>query len=195
MKRPDLLRQALPVIAACAFAIPWLTPVRAQDAESTAPKAQPAADSPSLSDKEKALLQRINALKAPRWRQFGACRYDWTAWKVMPDGVRITAVQCGRVANEAEASESVAVHCDTLKLSTRSGDQPWSSWRLPLSAEESSSRGAEDRMVAALCANVQPIPKPQPPVPQAAPAQGKAPAQSAAKPAAAAAQKAAAAKR
>jgi len=48
-----------------------------------------------LSEKDKALLQKISALKAPRWRTFGACRYDWAGWKLMPDGVRTTSVQCG----------------------------------------------------------------------------------------------------
>jgi hypothetical protein len=54
------------------------------------------------------------------------------------------------------------VHCDTLKLSLRSGDQAWSSWRLPYAASESKERGGEDLMVASLCANAKPIPKPQP---------------------------------
>jgi hypothetical protein len=48
-----------------------------------------------LSDKEKALLQKLNALKTPRWRPFGPCQYDWSAWRLLPDDVRITSVQCG----------------------------------------------------------------------------------------------------
>ena len=52
----------------------------------------PAVDATGLSEKEKAMLQKINALKAPRWRPFGACRYDWAGWKLMADGVRTTAV-------------------------------------------------------------------------------------------------------
>jgi hypothetical protein len=131
----------------------------------------PAVDATGLSEKEKALLQRINALKAPRWRPFGACRYDWAGWKLMADGVRTTAVQCGpeTAANSSAGipASSVAVHCDTLKLSLRTGDQAWSSWRLPFAASESKERGGEDLMVASLCANAKPIPKPQPAPPPA----------------------------
>jgi hypothetical protein len=131
----------------------------------------PAVDATGLSEKEKALLQRINALKAPRWRPFGACRYDWAGWKLMADGVRTTAVQCGpeTAANTSAGmpASSVAVHCDTLKLSVRTGDQAWSSWRLPYAASESKERGGEDLMVASLCANAKPIPKPQPAPPPA----------------------------
>jgi hypothetical protein len=131
----------------------------------------PAVDATGLSEKEKALLQRINALKAPRWRPFGACRYDWAGWKLMTDGVRTTAVQCGpeTAANTSAGipASSVAVHCDTLKLSLRTGDQAWSSWRLPYAASESKERGGEDLMVASLCANAKPIPKPQPAPPPA----------------------------
>lgn len=113
-----------------------------------------------MSDKEKSVLQRIKGLKASRSRTYGPCRYDWATWKLMPDGVRTTTVQCG----QGGASESVAVHCDTLKVSLKSGDQGWSAWRLPYAAEESSSRGGEDLMVAELCANVQASPKPTSPV-------------------------------
>jgi hypothetical protein len=59
------------------------------------------------------------------------------------------------------------VHCDTLKLSVRSGDQAWSSWRLPYAASESKERGGEDLMVASLCANAKPIPRAQPAAPPA----------------------------
>lgn len=124
-----------------------------------------------MSEKEKALLQKINALKAPRWRPFGACRYDWAAWKLMADGVRTTSVQCGPETTATPGSStpasSVAVHCDTLKLSVRSGDQAWSSWRLPYAASESKERGGEDLMVASLCANAKPIPRAQPAAPPA----------------------------
>jgi hypothetical protein len=124
-----------------------------------------------LSEKEKALLQKLNALKAPRWQAFGACRYDWAGWKLMADGVRTTSVKCGpETATTPEGSAptaSVAVHCDTLKLSIRTGDQAWSGWRLPYAASESKERGGEDLMVASLCANAKPIPKPQPAPPPA----------------------------
>ncbi len=154
------------------------SPLRAQTPPETAPPAgnQPAASSPTeapatqgqeLSEKEKSLLQKINALKAPRWRSFGACRYDWAGWKLMGDGVRTTAVACGPEASTPAANELVAVHCDSLKLSLRSGDQAWSAWRLPYAAAESKERGGEDRMVASLCANAKPIPRPQPSAPPA----------------------------
>ena len=147
-------------------------PTSGSDAGAAAPTTTaPAADATGLSEKEKALLQRINALKAPRWRPFGACRYDWAGWKLMADGVRTTAVQCGpeTAANTSAGmpASSVAVHCDTLKLSLRTGDQAWSSWRLPYAASESKERGGEDLMVASLCANAKPIPKPQPAPPPA----------------------------
>ncbi len=91
---------------------------------------QPPAAS-GLSDKEKALLQKINAFKAPRWRPFGACSYDWSASKLMAAGVRTTSVQCGGTTTPSNSTKpattrniaSVAVHSDTLKLSIRGGDQ------------------------------------------------------------------------
>jgi hypothetical protein len=83
-----------------------------------------------LSDKDKALLQKINALMAPRCCPFGTCSYDWSAWKLMAGGVRTTTVQCSVATTASNPTEpvattntaSVAVHCDTLKLSIRSGD-------------------------------------------------------------------------
>jgi hypothetical protein len=121
---------------------------------SASPAGQPQGDS-ELSPKEKALLQQIRSLKAPRWRRFGACRYDWTGWRLAPEGVRTTSAECGEPAK----ADTVAVHCATLKVSRRVGQEAWSPWRLPLSTEESSSSGGEDLMVAALCANAQPIPE------------------------------------
>jgi hypothetical protein len=169
-----------PCLAAAVLSQSIVSPLRAQttgEAEAATPAAnQPASANPAevpapegqeLSEKEKALLQKINALKAPRWRSFGACRYDWSGWKLMGDGVRTTAVACGPDTSAPAATEQVAVHCDSLKLSLRSGDQAWSSWRLPYSATESKERGGEDRMVASLCANAKPIPKPQPAAPPA----------------------------
>ncbi len=131
----------------------------------------------ALSDEEKALLQKINALKAPRWCPFGACSYDWAALKVMAGGVCTTTVQCGGATTAGNPTEpaattstaSVAVHCDTLKLSIRSGDQAWSAWRLPYSVAESKERGGEDLMVVALCANAKPIPTTQPATPPEVP--------------------------
>jgi hypothetical protein len=208
MKRTGVARGPLLLVAALALCAAPLATANAQEApaavESTESKepaptsgsdagaaapttTAPAVDATGLSEKEKALLQRINALKAPRWRPFGACRYDWAGWKLMTDGVRTTAVQCGpeTAANTSAGipASSVAVHCDTLKLSLRTGDQAWSSWRLPYAASESKERGGEDLMVASLCANAKPIPKPQPGPPPAVTPAAKPAAKSTATPA------------
>lgn len=181
------LRLALsPLLALPLLSQAIVSPLRAQttgEAEAATPAAsQPASANPAeapapegqeLSEKEKALLQKINALKAPRWRTFGACRYDWSGWKLLNSGVRTTAVTCGPDTSTPATSEQVAVHCDSLKLSLSSGDQAWSSWRLPYSATESKERGGEDRMVASLCANAKPIPKTQPAAPPAVSPTGK----------------------
>jgi len=160
MTRSGVVRSPLLLVAAVALSGAPLLPAIAQETPAVETPA-PAVDATGLSEKEKALLQKINALKAPRWRPFGACRYDWAGWKLQSDGVRTTSVQCG------PATGSVAVHCDTLKLSVRTGDQAWSGWRLPFAAAESKERGGEDLMVATLCANAKPIPKPQPITPPA----------------------------
>ena len=192
MKRTGVARGPLLLVAAMALCAAPLATANAQEApaavESTESKepaptsgtgagaaapttTAPAVDATGLSEKEKALLQKINALKAPRWQAFGACRYDWAGWKLMADGVRTTSVKCGpETATTPDGSAptaSVAVHCDTLKLSIRTGDQAWSGWRLPYAASESKERGGEDLMVASLCANAKPIPKPQPAPPPA----------------------------
>ena len=170
------------------------TPAASQPASAN-PAGAPAPEGQELSEKEKALLQKINALKAPRWRTFGACRYDWSGWKLLNSGVRTTAVTCGPDTSTPATSEQVAVHCDSLKLSLSSGDQAWSSWRLPYSATESKERGGEDRMVASLCANAKPIPKTQPAAPPAVnPAAIKPTAPPSTKPGATPAQKSPAAK-
>ena len=155
-----------------------LLPTQPVDAQEAATSPQPVSTPPvtgvpaarsgdaSMSEKEKALLQKIKALKAPRWRTYGACRYDWSTWRLASDGVRTTTVQCGQV----ETMESVAVFCDTFKVSYRVGEGPWSTWRLPFSTEESKTRGGEDLMVAALCANAQPVPKAAPVKPASEPA-------------------------
>jgi hypothetical protein len=180
MKRPGQALACLPLITVLSIGSGGLVPAVAQEQPANAPAA--AATAPptasGLSDKEKALLQKINALKAPRWRPFGACSYDWAAWKLMAGGVRTTTVQCGGATTAAgnltesaatTNTASVAVHCDTLKLSIRSGDQAWSAWRLPYSVAESKERGGEDLMVVALCANAKPIPTTQPATPPAVP--------------------------
>ena len=197
MKRPGRILGSLPFITGLCVAASWLLPAVAQEPPASSPATTTAApgaagDSSGLSEKEKALLQKLNALKTPRWRPFGPCQYDWSAWKLMPEGVRITGVQCGaatvadreKAPSAATVTDSVAVHCDTLKLSIKSADQPWTSWRLPYSATESTARGGEDLMVVALCANSKPIPKPQPATPPAVTPAAKQTAKPAAKPAA-----------
>ena len=164
MRGTGLLLAWWPLLAATVLSPALVSPLQAQSApEATAPQGQ------ELSEKEKALLQKINALKAPRWRAFGPCRYDWSGWKLMSDGVRTTSLQCGPETSPPVSEEAVAVHCDTLKLSVRRGDQPWSAWRLPYAEAESKERGGEDRMVASLCANAKPLPKPEPSTPRTVP--------------------------
>ncbi|MCS5699926.1 hypothetical protein NZK32_12850 [Cyanobium sp. FGCU-52] len=123
-----------------------LTPVPA-----VAPSVTPGT-TPPPSSKEQQVLERIRQMKAPRWRSFGVCRYDWGGWRMSEAGVRATAAECG----EPSAASSVAVHCDTLRVARRIGDGPWEPWRLPLSTDESKTLGGEDRMVANLCANLAP---------------------------------------
>jgi hypothetical protein len=118
---------------------------------------------PELSDKEKELLERIRKMKAPRWRTFGNCRYDWSSWRLSEGGVRTTGTECG----QPPVAGSVAVHCGTLKVALRAADGSWQPWRLPVTQEESPEGGGEDRMVASLCANIQPPPA------AATPASGK----------------------
>ena len=198
MKRTGFVLGSLPLVTGLCVAAGWLLPAVAQEPPASSPATTTAApgaattaapgpetpavgDGTGLSDKEKALLQKLNALKTPRWRPFGPCQYDWSAWKLMPEGVRGKE----KAASAATVRESVAVHCDSLKLNIKSADQPWSSWRLPYSATESSARGGEDLMVVALCANAKPIPKPQPATPPAVVPAAKPPAAATQKPRAA----------
>ena len=107
---------------------------------------------PEISGKEQQLLDRIRQLKVPRWRSYGLCRYDWSSWRLMDGAVRTTDVECGPDNVKAK----VAVHCETLQVSRQEGEASWSAWRLPYGTNESKSSGGEDRMVASLCANIQP---------------------------------------
>ena len=91
-------------------------------------------------------------MKVPRWRSYGLCRYDWSSWRLMDGAVRTTDVECGQDNVKAK----VAVHCETLQVSRQEGEASWSAWRLPYGTNESKSSGGEDRMVASLCANIQP---------------------------------------
>jgi hypothetical protein len=70
----------------------------------------------------------------------------------MDGAVRTTDVECGQDSVKAK----VAVHCETLQVSRQEGEASWSAWRLPYGSGESKSSGGEDRMVASLCANIQP---------------------------------------
>lgn len=106
------------------------------------------------SAKEQVLLEKIRQLKAPRWKTFGNCRYDWSAWRIAEGGVRTTTSICG----SPEVTSKVAVHCDTLRISQQGAQGAWGEWRLPLSLQESKEQGGEDLMVAHLCANAKPIP-------------------------------------
>lgn len=118
----------------------------------------PASSSPATSlpqpaeatDREQQLLERIRELKAPRLRTYGACRYDWSAWRLNDRGVRSTASDCG----DPPIRGTVAVYCDTLQINRRVEEGPWEGWRLPYSDQESPLLGGEDRLVASLCANV-----------------------------------------
>nr|WP_259737362.1 hypothetical protein [Synechococcus sp. CS-1329] len=111
-----------------------------------------AAEAPTAREKE--LLEQIRRLKAPRWRSFGACQYDWTTWRLSAKGVRTTTFRCG----EPPITGNVAVFCPSLRISRQVADAQWESWRLPLSAGESAATGGEDQMVASLCANARPAP-------------------------------------
>ncbi|MDM7937301.1 MAG: hypothetical protein QUV06_07590 [Cyanobium sp. CZS 48M] len=124
-----------------------------QAADTPAKVAAPeAADAPTA--KEKELLEQIRQLKAPRWRSFGACQYDWTSWRLSAKGVRTTMFRCG----DPPITGNVAVFCSSLRISRQVADAQWESWRLPLSLGESAATGGEDLMVANLCANAKPAP-------------------------------------
>jgi hypothetical protein len=153
---PSLLRargRALAMVLALLGAS--ALPGGAQPAPDQSPPTQQAAPNQQASpnQKEQLLLERIRQLKAPRWRSYGVCRYDWSAWRLTDGGVRTTDAECG-----ADNSRTVvAVHCDTLQVSRREGEGAWSAWRLPLAAAESKTSGGEDLMVAALCAGSIPL--------------------------------------
>lgn len=142
-----------------ALAVALALPLPAIAAPSTPPpspapgSSQPAPGRPQpaeATDREQELLERIRELKAPRLRSYGACRYDWGAWRLNDRGVRSTGSECG----EPPIRGTVAVFCDTLQINRRVEEGPWEGWRLPYSAEESPLLGGEDRLVASLCANV-----------------------------------------
>ncbi len=124
------------------------TPATATPAKAVAPEP---ADAPTAREKE--LLEKIRKLKAPRWRSFGACQYDWSAWRLSAKGVRTSSFRCG----DPPITGNVAVFCPSLRISRQVADAQWESWRLPLSLSESAATGGEDQMVANLCANARPL--------------------------------------
>ncbi|KMM16675.1 hypothetical protein SYNGFB01_09500 [Synechococcus sp. GFB01] len=171
----------LPALAAALLAAPFqvapfqVAPVQAAAPDTPQPPGSDQAN-PAANPQEQQMLDRIRQLKGEQWRSFGACRYAWARWRMGENGVRITQLQCGP---EFAEKGIVAVHCDTLRINRKMGEAAWETWRLPLSIDESSSSGGEDRMVAALCANLKPVPAPAPapvPTPPAAPASAPAPA-------------------
>jgi len=176
LQRPDRPQRNHPgllasLVGLVAFALP-VGPIGAALAQVVTPSVTPSGAAPAgtaspsqTSAKEQVLLDKIRQLKAPRWKSFGTCRYDWSAWRIADGGVRTTTGICG----SPEVTRKVAVHCDTLRVSHQSSQGTWGEWRLPLSQEESKSEGGEDLMVANLCANAKPIPAP-PATPAATPA-------------------------
>ena len=149
-----------------------VTPVRAAAPETSLPPAGEPSGTPAANSQEQQLLQRIQELKGEQWRSFGACRYAWARWRLVDNGVRLTELQCGA---DGALKGTVAVHCEGLRINRKMAEGAWETWRFPLSTAESTSSGGEDRMVAALCANLKPAPA-------AAPAGSAAPAPAAPKP-------------
>ncbi|CAK6697329.1 hypothetical protein VB734_07915 [Synechococcus sp. BA-124 BA4] len=168
--RPERMTMGAPCLISAVLValLPFADLGRAQ-AQEAAPRQGDAADTatpetpaktvvPEASDaptaKEKELLEKIRKLKAPRWRSFGSCQYDWTSWRLSGKGVRTTSYRCG----DPPVTGNVAVFCPSLRISRQVADAEWESWRLPLSVEESATTGGEDQMVANLCANARPVP-------------------------------------
>ena len=101
---------------------------------------------PTYTPTESVLLNRIRQQRDGDNRRFGACNYRWDSWKLNAGGVRTTGVEC----DGSDAPTQVAVACSSLTINTfRSGT--WGAWRLP-------AAGAEELMVARLCANTLPAP-------------------------------------
>lgn len=105
--------------------------------------AQPAM--PAITPAQQLLIDRIRSQRDGDPRRFGDCLYRWDSWKLSAKGVRTTAFSCGR------ETRSVAVACESLKLTISALDGAWESWRLP-------TAGPEELMVATLCANATPAP-------------------------------------
>jgi hypothetical protein len=148
---PNVLNGLLSLLAM--VTLPLVSPGvgRAEEAPAAATPA-PETTPPAMTPREQQLLEQIRRLKAPQFRSFGVCRYDWSTWRLVDGAARTTTVECG----DPPVKGNVAVHCPSLKLTRSVGGGPWDGWRLPLSIEESTTTGGEDLMVAALCANVTP---------------------------------------
>ena len=112
------------------------------------PSLQPAPASKPRSAREQALLDQIRSAPTGGWRRYGKCSYEWNAWKMVGNGTRTTAADCGGTANRW----IVGVNCERLTVNTYRSDTGWQGWEAP--AEPESYRGGEDEMVAALCANI-----------------------------------------
>jgi hypothetical protein len=119
---------------------------------------------------QQAVLDRIRKLRDGDSRTFGDCSYRWDQWKLIANGVRTTSFSC---KNSDIVNQTVGVSCGGLTINfyrptTPQGQTPetwtWSQWRLP-------EAGAEEQMVATLCANALPTPavttpsKPKPSTP------------------------------
>ena len=66
----------------------------------------------------------------------------------------VLIVPVAKIFSDPPIRGTVAVYCDTLQINRRAGEASWEGWRLPFTAEDSPLLGGEDRLVAALCANV-----------------------------------------
>lgn len=99
-----------------------------------------------LSSRELQLLLQIRSIGHPQWRTYGACQYDWASWKLSHTGVRTTVSVCGK------QESLVGVSCSKLMV-TRLSSSGWEKWRRPMLSEGLPNSG-EDRMLAAVCANI-----------------------------------------
>ena len=113
-----------------------------------------------LSQKTQEILGEIRGTpkESVPGRIIGKCLYDWKGWKLYPNGIRVTYVDCGGTAMRWK----LAVSCDKLlvshyslitPVSARSGE--WGAWVKP-AGPDSKFRAGEDEAVATLCANVLP---------------------------------------
>jgi len=81
------------------------------------------------------------------FRGFGDCVYNWGRWSLAANGVRTTTYGC----RSPVMNRSIAVSCEKLQMATTNYpvSRRWEPWRTP-------AAGTEERVVAALCANLLP---------------------------------------